>query len=137
MYYSVVKELLKCDADLVKDQDKSLNTALYFACRYGHYKVAVVLLEANADPNVKLVYWKMTQLLYIVSFVKRNQFSCTPLDCASVNGYENIVQLLINHDAEVDCKDKKDVRCPPKKNFSYFYSITYLILLVHSSYESL
>ena len=67
LYYSVVKELLKCDADLVKDQDNRLNTALYFACRYGHYKVAVVLLEANADPNVKLVYWENdTTALYSV-----------------------------------------------------------------------
>ena len=56
---SVVEELLKrapqSNADLVEDQDKRSYTPLHLACSHGRYNVAKVLLEAGANPNVKLV----------------------------------------------------------------------------------
>lgn len=57
MYCSIVKELIrhgkKSKIDLIVDEDDDSNTPLHLACANGHYNVAKVLLEAQADPGVR------------------------------------------------------------------------------------
>lgn len=52
-----MKELIrhgkKIKIDLIVDEDDDSNTPLHLACAKGHYVVAKVLLEAEADPDVR------------------------------------------------------------------------------------
>ena len=41
---------MDCGADVQKS-DKFGSTALYWACRKGHYECAKLLLRADVDPN--------------------------------------------------------------------------------------
>ena len=54
-----MKELIrhgeKVKLDLIVDEDDDSNTPLHLACINGHYQVARALLNANADPDVRLV----------------------------------------------------------------------------------
>ncbi len=56
---SVVKEMIRHGVqrsiDLIGDEDDDSNTPLHLACINGHYWVAKVLLDAEADPDARLV----------------------------------------------------------------------------------
>ena len=61
--YSVVKELIRhgemMKLDLIVDEDDDSNTPLHLACINGHYQVARVLLDAEADPDVRLASYRL------------------------------------------------------------------------------
>ena len=59
-------------------------TALYVACQHAHYDITSILLQANADPNIQ------------------TENGWTPLTIASRKNYTNIVQLLIEHGADIN-----------------------------------
>ena len=64
VFFSIVNELLRhgnlSSACFIEVEDDTFNTPLLLACESGHYSVARVLLEAKADPNVRLAYFKDT-----------------------------------------------------------------------------
>jgi ankyrin repeat protein len=92
----IVKELceysLKKGMDIVKDEDDESNTPLHLACLNCHHKTAQVLIKFGAEHDA------------------RNGRLWTPLDCAAFVGKTKIVELLIRNEADIDSKDKKNVR---------------------------
>ena len=70
--------------DIVNTQTKNGMIALCVACINGHYDIASILLQANADPNIQ------------------TENGWTPLTIASRKNYTNIVQLLIEHGADIN-----------------------------------
>ena len=65
--FSVVKELIrhggKENIDLIDDEDDDSNTPLHLACIHGHCQVARVLLDAEVDPDVRLVNYALINLI--------------------------------------------------------------------------
>ena len=68
-------------------RDSEGYTVLQFACYWGHYDVAMLLLRANANPNIP---------------VAKNGW--TPLLMASDKGYDDIVELLVNAKVNVNAQ---------------------------------
>ena len=82
----VVTALLNSEHDIVNAQTlHSGRTALSSACQYGDYDTASALLKAKADPNLQ---------------TKQNKW--TPLTIAAKKGHTNIVQLLLEHGADIN-----------------------------------
>jgi ankyrin repeat protein len=68
---------------VIDARDSCQWTALSYACWYGHYEMALQLLDSGADPDVHESY----------SMVD------TPLSLAAQEGHFDIVRLLIAHGA--------------------------------------
>ena len=62
---------------------------LGLACHFGRYETAVYLIKAGA----------------VVNSPSRNSLKVTPLHSAAAMGYNNVVLLLLNHDANPNTKD--------------------------------
>ena len=83
-YFKIVKLLVKKGAT-VNMYDQGRVTALIAACTGGHYIIAELLLENDANPNLL------------------DKFSGTsPLMIASSKGYYNLAKQLINKKAQLD-----------------------------------
>ena len=82
----IVNALLDSKYDIVNTQIDTGATALYVACQHAHYDITSILLNAKADPNI----------------IAANGW--TALIFASSKGYTNIVQLLLEHGADIDYK---------------------------------
>ncbi|KAH9015487.1 hypothetical protein EDB85DRAFT_2156658 [Lactarius pseudohatsudake] len=85
---AAAKWLLDCGADVnTKDKPRGL-TPLHWAARNGHLQVARMLLEHNAEVNVRTVY------------------GITSLMLASRNG-NDVLRFLLDHNADVHLRDNK------------------------------
>ena len=71
----------------VNSKDRTGKTALIWAARYGHAKVAKILLE-NSDINVK----------------EKDEDGTTALILAAMYGHENVTRLLLENLANVNAK---------------------------------
>ena len=80
----IVTTLLESEHNIINAQAGTGITALYIACQYGFYDVASILLNAKAESNFQTAKQR------------------TPLTIASKKGYTNIVQLLLEHGADID-----------------------------------
>ncbi|XP_008178124.1 kinase D-interacting substrate of 220 kDa isoform X3 [Chrysemys picta bellii] len=87
-YVDIVAELLNCNVNL-EHRDMGGWTALMWASYKGCTKVAELLLEKGANPNVT-----------------GQQYSIYPIIWAAGRGHSDIVHLLLQHGAKVNCSDK-------------------------------
>ncbi|XP_034622360.1 kinase D-interacting substrate of 220 kDa isoform X9 [Trachemys scripta elegans] len=87
-YVDIVAELLNCNVNL-EHRDMGGWTALMWASYKGCTKVAELLLEKGANPNVT-----------------GQQYSIYPVIWAAGRGHSDIVHLLLQHGAKVNCSDK-------------------------------
>ncbi|KAK4228446.1 Glycerophosphodiester phosphodiesterase GDE1 [Podospora fimiseda] len=87
----IVELLVDAGVD-INWQDKTGETALHIAARFGHHECAKVLLKGTmdqkADPN-------MTE----------NTFAWTPLHIAAVDGHLSVAKILVEAGADVDKLD--------------------------------
>jgi len=72
-------------------EDSTGDTALGYACKYGHLEIVKFLVEKGADINQK------------------NDFGKTPLMYASARGHLEIVELLLKNKADINKKNSKDM----------------------------
>ena len=79
--YSILPSIISRAAEL-RDREGSV---LLFACYWGHYDVAMLLIRENANPNTE-----------------HNGY--TSLMMASYKGYSKIVELLVNAKADVNAQ---------------------------------
>lgn len=87
----IVKLLVDAGVD-INWQDKTGETALHIAARFGHVECARLLLEGTADQKADI---ELTEKL----------FSWTPLHVACVDGHLPVVKLLIDAGVEVNKVD--------------------------------
>jgi len=66
----------------------SQNTAMHYACQYGHLSVVKLLDELQADVN------------------KANKIGSTPLHVAASHGHVNIIEYLLKIKANLEAKNK-------------------------------
>ena len=118
-HYPVVKHLLcnNADPNIVSNDGK---TALHYSCSNGHYNIVALLLDHNADPNPN----GTGETPLIIAFRKRDykimklllekgadvngliNNSRTILMSASSKGYQDIVELCINHNCDLNITDR-------------------------------
>ena len=94
---STVEVLLDHNADL-SALDSSEKSAIYWAAQENAFEVLKLLLE-------KLE--KDASLQHLIE--QTDRFDNTPLHVAATNGFKHIVQLLIDHNADVDCANDEDL----------------------------
>lgn len=116
--YDIIVELLvahpSIDANIAEDDDGS--TPLYTACDNRDNEVVELLLKCDgidvnkgriktddATPLMIACYWGASEVVELllkrpeIDLNKRDTDSCTALDIAAENGFEEIVRLLENH----------------------------------------
>ncbi|KAK0747691.1 Glycerophosphoryl diester phosphodiesterase family-domain-containing protein [Apiosordaria backusii] len=87
----IVEMLVDAGVD-INWQDKTGETALHIAARFGHDECARVLLKGTADQKAD---FELTE----------KAFAWTPLHIAAVDGHLSVVKLLVEAGAEVDKPD--------------------------------
>jgi glycerophosphodiester phosphodiesterase len=87
----IVKMLIDAGVD-INWQDKTGETALHVAARFGHAECAVVLIQGTEQQKANL---ELTEA----------SFAWTPLHIAAVDGHLQVAQLLIDAGAEVNKMD--------------------------------
>jgi hypothetical protein len=70
------------------NEESSLGAALHVASSNGHAEVVYLLLQRNADVNIR----------------HTNHFKWTPLHFASRNGHAKVVPLLLEHGADINAQ---------------------------------
>jgi hypothetical protein len=70
------------------NEESSLGAALHAASRYGHAEVVYLLLQRNADVNIR----------------STKDYKRTPLHFASANGRAKVVSLLLEHGADINAQ---------------------------------
>ena len=118
-HYPVVKCLLYNNANpnIVSNEGK---TALHYSCSLGHHHIVALLLDHNADPNPN----STGETPLIIAFRKRDykmmklllekgadvneliNNSRTIVMSASSKGYQDTVELCLNHNCDLDIIDK-------------------------------
>ena len=129
-----VKELVEDDPDIVFFKSdvgaKTLTTPLAFAAINNHLDVAKYLLDHKADPNAKDVdnqtpligavcydHKEMVELLLSsganinavdtnAALDKDTAHGRTALHYAAFSGFKNIVQVLLDHNADINIEDR-------------------------------
>ncbi|KAK1761443.1 Glycerophosphodiester phosphodiesterase GDE1 [Echria macrotheca] len=87
----IVKMLVDAGVD-INWQDKTGETALHIAARFGHDECARVLLKGTNEQKADLE-------------LAENSFAWTPLHIAAVDGHLSVAQLLVDAGADVDKLD--------------------------------
>lgn len=82
----VVETLLKHNAELEAQSERTKDTPLSLACSGGRYEVVELLLNVGANKE------------------HRNVSDYTPLSLAASGGYVNIIKLLLSHGAEINSR---------------------------------
>ena len=70
------------------NEESSLGAALHVASSDGHAEVVYLLLQRNADVNIR----------------RTNDWKWTPLHFASANGHAKVVPLLLEHGADINAQ---------------------------------
>ena len=115
--------LLDHGAD-INHQDSLGRTPLHIAAENGHYEVARLLLDYGADDNApeKDSQTSSQTSLHLVDNLAvaqsplkrgaevdaRNKMGCTPLHFASRQGHQGLMQLLLEHHADVLARNHED-----------------------------
>ncbi|KAL2260774.1 hypothetical protein VTK26DRAFT_5128 [Humicola hyalothermophila] len=87
----IVEMLVEAGVD-INWQDKTGETALHVAARFGHAECAKVILKGTAEQKANLE-------------LAEKSFAWTPLHIAAVDGQLSVAQLLVDAGAEVDKPD--------------------------------
>ncbi|EQB45096.1 glycerophosphoryl diester phosphodiesterase [Colletotrichum gloeosporioides Cg-14] len=86
-YKVIVEMLVEAGVD-INWQDKTGETALHLAARFGHDEIAKVLLKGTDEQKADLE-------------IGENSYAWTPLHVAAVDGHLSMAQLLVDAGAEV------------------------------------
>ncbi|TDZ74599.1 Glycerophosphocholine phosphodiesterase GDE1 [Colletotrichum trifolii] len=86
-YKVIVEMLVEAGVD-INWQDKTGETALHLAARFGHDNIAKVLIRGTDEQKADLE-------------IGENSYSWTPLHVAAVDGHLSMVQLLVDAGAEI------------------------------------
>ncbi|KAL0941143.1 glycerophosphodiester phosphodiesterase gde1 [Colletotrichum truncatum] len=86
--YKVIVEMLVQAGVDINWQDKTGETALHLAARFGHDEIAKVLLKGTDEQKADLE-------------ITENSYAWTPLHVAAVDGHLSVAQLLVDAGAEV------------------------------------
>lgn len=81
-----VQEMLEAEPDLVNAWSPDGYPLLGYACFFGHFEVAKLLLERGAQPNV----------------ASRNPMKVFPINSAASGKHSGIVKLLLEHGSDPD-----------------------------------
>ncbi|KAM7209475.1 glycerophosphocholine phosphodiesterase [Naviculisporaceae sp. PSN 640] len=87
----IVKMLVDAGVD-INWQDKTGETALHVAARFGHQECAEILIKGTSEQKADLT-------------LAEKSFAWTPLHIAAVDGHLSVAQLLVDAGAEVDKPD--------------------------------
>ncbi|OLN92276.1 Glycerophosphodiester phosphodiesterase GDE1 [Colletotrichum chlorophyti] len=90
-YKVIVEMLVEAGVD-INWQDKTGETALHLAARFGHDEIARVLLKGTDEQKADIE-------------IAENTYAWTPLHVAAVDGHLSVVELLVNAGAEVTKAD--------------------------------
>ena len=117
---STLQELLTKARLPIDCRDKENSTALLLTCARGHYSCSEYLLTNGADPNARRItgasplyfatsyhHTRIVELLLnkYKAIVDLSTFDgSTPLHVACEHGFTDVVQLLIQHQANVNAK---------------------------------
>ena len=117
---STLQELVTKARLPIDCRDKENSTALLLSCARGHYSCAEYLLSNGADPNARRItgasplyfatsahHTRIVELLLkkYKAIVDLSTFDgSTPLHVACEQGFTDVVQLLIDHQANVNAK---------------------------------
>ena len=106
----------------INHQDSLGRTPLHIAAENGHYEVARLLLDYGADDNALEKDSQTSLHLHLVDNLAvaqsplkcgaevdaRDKMGCTPLHFASRQGHQGLVQLLLEHHADVLARNHED-----------------------------
>ena len=90
-HQDIVKMLVEAGVD-INWQDKSGETSLHIAARFGHDECAKILLKGSDEQKADLE-------------LAEKSFAWTPLHIAAVDGHLSVAQLLVDAGADVDKGD--------------------------------
>lgn len=90
-FHPIVSMLVDAGVD-INWQDKTGETALHIAARFGHHECARILLKGTKDQKADLE-------------LVENSFAWTPLHIAAVDGHLLLAQLLVDAGADVNRLD--------------------------------
>ena len=60
--FSIVREIVQMDKQVLNDEDEDSNTALHLAAQFGHNKVVEILLDLGADVSARSVFVGLLRL---------------------------------------------------------------------------
>lgn len=86
----VIERLYNINPNIVNAEEDNGYSALVLSCYYGHEDIVNFLVDKVKSLNNKTSYG-------------------SPLMAAAVKGYDNIVEILLNHDANPDITDNQGV----------------------------
>uniref|UniRef100_A0ABD2WWN9 Uncharacterized protein n=1 Tax=Trichogramma kaykai TaxID=54128 RepID=A0ABD2WWN9_9HYME len=121
---------------LVDARNKLGNTPLHWALHYGHKKAAELLLRRGANPNLTNandvtplqiclqkedddlmnIFFKINdEIQQMVQVNTQDKFGCTPIERAVETLQPRVVNILLDHDADLSC-----FAFPSKRDFTNF-----------------
>jgi ankyrin repeat protein len=104
---STVRLLLEKNPSQIHVRAENGSTALHFAAKHGHREVVQFLLSFADSLASTLSSSSSTSSSSSSSFVNaQNEFQLTALHYAALEGYSDIVRLLLVHSADEDCSIK-------------------------------
>uniref|UniRef100_A0A8C3AFW6 Kinase D interacting substrate 220 n=1 Tax=Cyclopterus lumpus TaxID=8103 RepID=A0A8C3AFW6_CYCLU len=108
-HLEIVQELIRRGSNVNLD-DVDCWTALISAAKEGQIEVVRELLENNANLEHRDMVrtWKVTATSFLIKFIMSGGLKCYvyPIIWASGRGHAEIVHLLLQHGAKVNCSDK-------------------------------
>jgi len=115
-HLDIVDLLLANGANIRSVSVPTGETALHMASLMGHVSVVKTLLAHGAEVNS--FWWRMeeAELKEFVSWTEMSHSELFPLHMASFRGHLQIVKLLVEHGADVNCKVAPRNKQPPQKS---------------------
>lgn len=104
--------------DVDSETDSNHDTALTLACAGGHEELVELLLSRGADIGKELKYFSLHFpsihcYAYNVLFLEhRDKKGFTPLILAATAGHQKVVEILLNHGADIEAQSERTKDTP-------------------------